>query len=438
MFGLSLFWRYNKRMHFRTHLYKKLRPPTKLAGLKDFFLTKFQWLGKFYTFLYHKIATDEYKGLIFAPFKAFLFILSVIYGFIIKILIAFYRIKPYRLDCKVISVGNLTLGGTGKTSLVEFIAKYLKQRGYKVAILTRGYKRKITSNDSRTTSHETMGDEPYMLFKRLGDIPVIIDADRIRAAKQAIRDYAVDMVILDDGFQQWRIKKDLEILTIDATNPFGNRQLIPRGILREPLSSLKRADVFILTKTNIMPNVVNQAVSLRHPEATLQRDTTFGNPDIQKIKDFLNSINPRVAIIESVHKPVGFYRIDKNDELLNTDILRGKTVTLVSGIAEPGSFESLITSLDINIGLSFRFPDHHRYLESDLEKIIKESKNKNINTVITTEKDAVRLSPYLLPTTYLPCRQAGYLLDFLVLRIELKMVKNEQEFLNRLLRLYNP
>lgn len=363
---------------------------------------------------FYNLATDKYSGFIVFPIKAFLWILSLIYGLVVRVLVFFYRFSPYRLNCKVISVGNITLGGTGKTLLVEFIAKYLKQRGYKVAILTRGYKRKVASNDSRTTSHETMGDEPYMLFKRLGDIPVIIDADRIRAAKQAIRDYAVDSVILDDGFQQWRIKKDLEILTIDATNPFGNRQLIPRGILREPLSSLKRADVFILTKTNI-------------------------NSDrLGKIKDFLSSINPPAAVIESMHKPVEFYRIDKNDELLNTDILRGKTVTLVSGIADPGSFESLITSLGINTGLSFRFPDHHRYLESDLEKIIKESKNKNIDTVITTEKDAVRLSPYLLPTTYLPCRQAGYLLDFLVLRIELKMVKNEQEFLNRLLRLYNP
>jgi len=353
----------------------------------------------------YNLATDRHKGLVAGVAKSFLYCLSLIYGLGVRVLIFIYRLKPYRLNCKVISVGNITLGGTGKTSLVALIARYLKQKGHKVAILSRGYKRKFTNHESRITNHETMGDEPYMLKMNLGDVPVVVDTDRIRAAKLAIRDYGADTVILDDGFQQWRIKKDLEIVTIDATCPFGNLGLIPRGILREPLSSLKRADVFLLTKTNL-------------------------NPDNQDIKDFLSSINPQSLIVESAHSPLGFYRLREREEFLRLEALKGETVTLISGIADPDSFENLIASLGINIGSAFRFPDHYFYSQKDLENIIRESQKKNISTVITTEKDAVRLAPYLLPTIY-------YLLNFLYLRIELKIIKDEQGFYNRLLRLYS-
>lgn len=350
----------------------------------------------------YNLATNKERGFIASTFKVFLFTISFIYGLVVRILIFLYRLKPYRLNCKVISVGNITLGGTGKTSLVEFIATYLKQQGNNVAILSRGYKKKIKSYELKVTSYEMMGDEPYMLKMTLKDIPVLVDSYRIRTANLAIRDYNVDTVILDDGFQQWKIKKDLEIVTIDATDPFGNQHMIPRGILREPLSSLRRADVFVLTKTNL-------------------------NPDTQDIKDFLSSINSLALIVESIHKPLGFYKIGKSNELLKTDILEGKTVTLVSGIGDPDSFENLIISLGIDIGLSFRYPDHHHYLQKDLENIVRESQNKNISTIVTTEKDAVRLSSM----SYDHCP-----LLILALRIELKITRDEQGFYNRLLRLY--
>jgi len=385
----------------------------------------------------YNLATDKHKGLVAGIVKSFLYCLSLLYGLVIKVLVFIYGIgkyktlsyttenrievipkkglpsvvakrfschlKPYRLNCKVISVGNITLGGTGKTSLVALIAKYLKQKGHKVAVLSRGYKRKVTSYKLQVTSYKTMGDEPYMLKMNLGDVPVVVDTDRIQAAKLAIRDYGVDTVILDDGLQQWRIKKDLEIVTIDATCPFGNRKLIPRGILREPLSSLKRADVFILTKTNL-------------------------NPDNQDIKDFLSSINPQSLIVESTHSPLGFYRLQERDEFLRLEALKGETVTLISGIGDPDSFENLIASLGINIGSAFRFPDHHNYTKEELDRIIKSSKDKNIGTIITTEKDAARIRSLQL---------TAYSLQLLYLRIELKIIKDEQEFYNRLLRLYS-
>jgi len=359
----------------------------------------------------YNLATDKYSGPVAAVIKAFLFVFSLVYGSIIRTLIFFYRIRPCRLDCKVISVGNITLGGTGKTTLVESIALFLKQQGHKTAILSRGYKRKITSYElpacrqaGEFTSYEEMGDEPFMLSRKMGDIPVIVDADRIRAAKQAIKDYSVNTVILDDGFQQWRIKKDLEIVSIDATNPFGNRQMIPRGILREPISSLRRADIFVLTKTNL-------------------------SKDVEAIRNYLSRINPNALIAESIHKPLGFYNLCRPDEQSDICSLEGKVVTLFSGIGDPDSFEKIIKILGARIGLSFRFRDHHHYTREDLDKIFKSSREKKIDTIITTEKDAARLASFL--------PQAPCPLPVLVLCIGLVFTKEEEKFCDRLLKLYS-
>jgi len=351
----------------------------------------------------YNLATDKSGGVIASLIKMLLFLLSSLYGLAVRTLILFYRLRPCRMSCKVISVGNITLGGTGKTSLVEYIARYLKAQGHKVAIITRGYKRKITSYELRATSYESMGDEPFMLFKNLSDVPVIVDSDRIKATLVAIRNYSVDTVILDDAFQQWKIKKDLDIVTVDSTNPFGNRRLIPRGILREPLASLKRADIFILTKTNI-------------------------NPSSEDLKNYLNSVNPTALILQAIHKPVGFYKIARPEDLLAVDTWKGKTATLFSGIGDPSSFENLVAGLGIKIGLAFRFRDHHSYTQADLDKITGESQEKKIDTIITTEKDAVRLVGSLL--TMFGSSQ------LLVLRIAIE-IKNEQEFNNRLRSLYS-
>lgn len=336
----------------------------------------------------YNLATDKYNGFIPSCVKFFLFILSLIYGFIVRILIFVYGFVRFRPDCKVISVGNITLGGTGKTPLVEYIGRYLKTQGHKVAIVSRGYK---------------TGDEPRMLEKNLKNIPVIVDADRKRAIKRALGDYGIDTVILDDGLQQWKIKKDIEIVVIDAANPFGNGQMLPRGILRQPLSTLRCADIFVFSKTGL-------------------------NPGIQNAKVFLQRINPAALSAESRHQPLGFYDPAEEEKLLNPDMLKGKTVTLFSAIGDPGSFEDSISKMGINIGLVFRFPDHHNYLKDDLDRIFKNSKENNIDTIITTEKDAVKLGGLKAP---------AYGLRVLALRIELRITENEEGFRNRLLGVYS-
>ncbi|MCX5706303.1 MAG: tetraacyldisaccharide 4'-kinase [Candidatus Omnitrophica bacterium] len=351
-------------------------------------------------FLYN-LATDKDKGFLAGVLKFPLLLLSFVYGLLIRCLILFSRFKISKLDCKVISVGNITLGGTGKTSLVQFISSYLKSQKRKVAVLTRGYKKKITNYDLRLTSYENMGDEPYMLAKNLEDIPVVVDKDRVRGGKKAIREYGVDTVILDDGMQQWKIKKDLEIISIDAANPFGNRYMLPRGILRQPLSSLKFADIFILTKVNL------------------------ANTDINELKNTLCRFNSKALIFESEHKAVGFYSINSPKELLSKDALKGKDAVLFSGIADPDSFKKLSECCGVRVGLVFKFSDHHNYTEEDLNKIMLSSQEKNIGIIITTEKDAARLSGLQFSS---PSPQ------IFVLRMELA-IKDEERFFSRLLSL---
>lgn len=343
----------------------------------------------------YNLATDKNKSFFASGIKFILLLLSFIYGLIIRGLIFISSFDLKRFDLRVISIGNITLGGTGKTSSVEFISRYLKARGHKIAILTRGYKRKAKDH---------LGDEPRMLFENLGDVPVIVDKDRARGAKRAIREYNSDTVILDDGMQQWGIKKDLEIVTIDALNPFGNGHMIPRGILRQPLSSLRQADIFVLTKTNLAR-------------------------DVNKIKSVLSKYNPKGLVVESIHNPTGFYDIKKPGELLNLSYLKGKKIALFSGIGDPDSFLKLILSLDIKVGLDLRFSDHHNYTLEELEAIVRKVSKEGLNIIVTTEKDAARFSNETL----------GIFgnLKLLVLRVELKIVKNEELLLARLFRLYS-
>jgi len=323
-------------------------------------------------------------------------VFSLFYGLAVVIIAWFYRLHPARINCKVISVGNITLGGTGKTVLVEYLVERIIREGNKPAVLSRGYKR-----DARLSGEQSMGDEPAMLRRKFPHLPVIVDKDRLRGASKAIKDYAVNTLILDDGMQQWRIFKDLEIITIDSRNPFGNFRLLPAGFLREPLSSLKRADIFVLTKVD-------------------------AGQDTAGITDRLRKLNPRALIVESRHFPESLTNLSKPDETLSTDSVKGKSVLVFSGIGNPQSFEDTIHSLGASISEALRFFDHYDYRQADLDNIIRLAKEKNIGTIITTGKDAVKISRLKLNYQ-----------GIFSLNIKLKLTKNEAEFDRRLFKLYS-
>jgi len=240
-----------------------------------------------------------------------------------------------------------------------------------------------------------------MLQKNLPLVSVVVNKNRIRAAQAAIQDYASDTLILDDGLQQWRIFKDLEIVTLDAGNPFGNYRMLPAGFLREPLFALKRADIFVLTQVGI-------------------------GQKLDGLIDKLKRINSRALVVESRHEPMGLSRLNQAKELLDPGFLKGKPVAILSGIGNPEGFEKCVCGLGAKVLKSFRFADHHNYTQADILHIIKEAKENNLEAVITTQKDAIKIRELEIKDPLI-----------LVLEIKLNITKNEAEFNRRLLKLYS-
>ncbi|RJO65137.1 MAG: tetraacyldisaccharide 4'-kinase [Candidatus Omnitrophota bacterium] len=362
-------------------------------------------MNKVKRYLY-ELATDRRSGIVAVWLKSLLLFLSFIYTVLIRLIIAFKRRRLYVAGCKVISIGNLVLGGTGKTLLVERVSQFLAQHNHPYTIVSRGYKRPCFKKDNVfVVPYATLGDELYMLSLNLNKAVLIADSNRVRALRRAVAEYKADTVILDDGFQQWHIHKDLEIVTINANNPFGNFRMIPRGILREPIQSLARADIFVLTKIGE------------------QSDT---RPLVERLK----KINPSALIVESHYQPLGLYHIADKDAMFDVSLLKGKKVALLCGIADPDSFERSLKEIGAEIALSFVFADHYCYEDKDVARVLRASGECSITTIVTTEKDSVRLA-HLMPKY----KDAG--VSILVLKIQIAMHKNEKEFFDRLLALFS-
>ncbi|MFA5099395.1 MAG: tetraacyldisaccharide 4'-kinase [Candidatus Omnitrophota bacterium] len=342
---------------------------------------------------FENLATDRVGGGVAFFVKAFLWLLSLVYGLIVVVVSGVCCAKAVALKASVISIGNITWGGTGKTPLVELLARFLQCKGRKVAVLTRGYKRHMSE----------MGDEPYMLSQKLPGVEIIVNRDRIRGAAEAVHAHGADTLILDDGLQQWRIRKDMEIVTIDAGNPFGNGSMIPRGILREPLGALERADIFVLTNTD-------------------------GIADCGILKARLAAFNPKGIIVVARHKPAGFFMLSDPSKSCTVERLQSKPVALVSGIGNPDSFRRVIERMQIPVARAFEFPDHHRYSKADMRAVMEGVRQNNIETIITTEKDADKLRL---------CAAEAALPDIVVLRVSLEIIENEEQFYSRLLSLYS-
>ena len=355
------------------------------------------------------------EGTLAAIFGAFLQVCSYLFSGIVQLRLWLYRNRILRdqpLGCLVVVVGNLTVGGTGKTPIVEKFARALHDRGRKVAILSRGYKSKkppfwkrwwywlnhtepepprvVSDGQNVLLNSEIAGDEPFMLARNLPGVVVLVDKDRVKAGAYAIKEFGCDTLVLDDGFQYLPLKGRLNLLLVDKTNPFGNGFLLPRGILREPIKHLKRASYVFLTKS--------KGVRDEELEAMIQR------------------FNPDAEIIECAHQPRYLQRIGGDEPIrqaqgaesfparMPMSALAGRKIGAFSGIAAPESFEAFLRETGAKLDYTKRFLDHHRFDADELQTVMNEALEARVDMLITTEKDAVRIdagTKFPMPCYYL-------------------------------------
>lgn len=334
----------------------------------------------------YDLMRDKRNDLLSRAIKTLLLLTSYLYGLLVRCNNFFYRIsilKSHKAPVTVISVGNITLGGTGKTPFVIMLSKRVK----KPAVLIRGYGE----------------DEWKMLEDKLGKLggKVFVGKDRVKTAKEAIRDGA-DVIILDDGFQHRRLKRDLNIALIDSANPFGNRRLFPRGILREPISGLKRADIIVLTKSDMAKGYI--------PE----------------IEDEIKKLAPGKPIIRAFHRPTKLFELWGGGEE-GISFLHNKRICVFSAICDSLYFKHTAETIGARVLLEFVFPDHYNYKRHDLERIFAKCKTEKIDTVVTTEKDAVKLKNL---------RFAEEGIRVMALAIELEVTEGDKELDASLYRLH--
>jgi tetraacyldisaccharide 4'-kinase len=361
-----------------------------------------QWLDELEQYAI-EVILDRRHGLRPTLLRLLLRLLSSLYLIIVQLRLYLYRsrvLKEHQLGCLVISIGNLTVGGTGKTPIVEKFARALQKGGRRVAILSRGYKsidtrkkptwldrllRRGYANPPRIVSDgrrilldsATSGDEPYMLASNLRNVAVVVDKDRVKGGSFAIRELKADTLLLDDGLQYLHLKHRIDIVLVDRQAPFGNEQLLPRGTLREPPENLRRANYIFITKCNGESNA----------------------PLIGRIRKY----NRTAEIIVCAHKPLYLRHVYK-DEKLPLDYLKGLYIASLCGIAAPESFEGGLRRLGANLELSRSFADHHRYGVAEVTAFLQRCVRRDVSAIITTEKDAVRLpviDPLPLPIYYL-------------------------------------
>lgn len=325
------------------------------------------------------------------PFKFVLYVMSLAYGtaiFIRGLLYKFGIFKSHKVPLRVISVGNLTLGGTGKTPFVMTLARLMKDElGKEVSVLIRGYG----------------WDEQALLKKNLPDIPVLVGENRVKSAGRSIKLYGSTAAILDDGFQHWELARDLDIVLIDSRNPFGNGHLFPRGVLREPKSAVRRSAVIVFTK--------------------IDRKRC----DLESLKKDLKKENGSLVFLETFHAPKHIYDTRQRKER-DLSFIKGRRVVLLSSIGDSGYFEDTVRGLGAEIVEHIAFSDHHNYSQADRQRILKRCQERSFDFLVTTEKDAVKLN-----------RMCLYFEDYtmMILVVELHITAGKELLIDRLHSLYN-
>jgi tetraacyldisaccharide 4'-kinase len=314
---------------------------------------------------------------------------ALLYRRAVQLRLGLYRrrlLRAQELGCPVVSIGNLTVGGTGKTPVAEMLARELQNRGRRVAILSRGYKsaprpflqrlrrtlgsrrdlfppRIVSDSRSVLLDSRRAGDEPHMLARNLPGVCVLVDKDRVKSGLHALRHFDSDLLLLDDGLQYQRLRHRVDIVLVDRQAPFGNGHLLPRGTLREPPANLRRASYIIVTKCG------------EEPDRDLLAD--------------LRRLNRTAAIIECNHAPRHWQDI-RTGERLPLGHLRGKHVGAMSGIARPESFEEAVRDLGARVEITKAFADHHRFTKKEILRFLEWCDRRSLDALVTTEKDAVR------------------------------------------------
>jgi tetraacyldisaccharide 4'-kinase len=342
---------------------------------------------------------------------------SALYRLIVSLRLRFYGnhlFRSHQVGCPVISIGNLTVGGTGKTPVVEKLARDLTSRGRKVAILSRGYKsvrrkgiagdtapvRIVSEGGALLLDSKTAGDEPFMLAKNLRGVAVVVDKDRVACARYAVTELESDLLILDDGLQYLRLHRRFDIVLIDREAPFGNEHILPRGTLREPPENLQRATHILITKCD--------------------------GSDLSELHQRIRRYNRTAPIIECRHRPVDLQDFTTGESLPIAS-LQGLRAASLSAIASPESFEQGLRKLGVSLELTQSFADHHRYSKRELTRFLKRCTRRGVSCILTTEKDAVRM-PRLL-NQELPIRY---------LRIEIEILKGEEHWNKMLEQIVHP
>lgn len=343
------------------------------------------------------------------PGKAALWLASMAYGAVVVLRRALYEwrlIKSRKLAAKVISIGNLTTGGTGKTPAVLLAAQTLRKRNHSVAIVSRGYGRKVQDGevisllDDKAPDWTLCGDEPWMMHHALQGqgVPVLVCADKAKAGHEAVTYYHSTLVVVDDGFQHLRLRRDLDVVLVNARDPFGGGRLLPLGNLREPARTLSRAGLIVVTHADRVPPA-----------------------ELASLKETLASLS-RAPVIESAHKPDFLLeaRTEKRHKLAE---LEGRGVVTLCGLGDPGAFEAMVEGLGVKIAQRWRYPDHHPYKARELRSIEKLRARKPL---VTTFKDFTRL-----PKTWREDLSG----EIFVLAVKLDIVKGRNIWIDTLLAL---
>lgn len=361
----------------------------------------------------YQIITNERSGFIATCIKIALRPLSWIYflGLMAyKILIQIGLLRLRKLPCEVVSIGNIVVGGTGKTPTAIAVAEAFRDAGRRSAILLRGYRSSIDADwavvsdgDKILLSLQQAGDEAFMIAKELPGIPVLIGKERYRTGIEAVKRWGVDVVILDDGFQHRKLEHDIDIVVIDVTCPFGTGGLLPRGTLREPRRGLRRADLILITRAD-------QVV------------------DCRDLREEIGRYAPNVPIMESIHAPECLYQIGTR-ELIGLEFLENKSVLAVCGIGNPESFAETLSSLNVSRVELLAFDDHCQYDETAVKKIFERQTESNSEIIVATKKDEQKLLAFFQQCNEWSCSSSdfngqSYLPSIYILSIKLTFPTN--------------